>query len=119
MRIANGILCVLMLLFVAVQYNDPDGPWWMLIYGVAAFWAGLAAFRPAALTARAAMPLWAASLALAVIGVLYYWPPVAEWWRESVWWEVEEAREGMGLMIVTIVLLVAGSGLLRMRRIAA
>jgi hypothetical protein len=35
-----------MLLFVAVQYNDPDGPLWMVLYGVPAIWAGLAWMRP-------------------------------------------------------------------------
>lgn len=119
MRIANGILCVLMLLFAAVQYNDPDGLWWAFIYAVPAAWAGVAAFRPVLLSRPAAKPLWLVSLLVAVAGTVWYWPPVGEWWRESVWWNVEEAREGMGMMIVVIVLLVAGSSLLRHRRTPA
>ncbi len=111
MRIVNGILFVVMLLFVAVQYNDPDGPWWMLIYGVPAVWTGLAAFRPDLLSRPAARPLWTASFVLGLVGVVYYWPPVGEWWRESVWWNVEEAREGMGVMIVLAVLLVVGASM--------
>lgn len=116
MRIANGILFLLMLLFAGVQYNDPDGPRWMAIYGVPAAWAGVAAFRPALLARPAARALWFATVALAVVGTVYYWPPVADWWRESVWWNVEEAREGMGMMIVDLVLLVVGAAFLRQRR---
>jgi hypothetical protein len=46
-----------MLLFVAVQYNDPDGPLWMVIYGVPAIWAGLAWMRPQLLLRPAPLPL--------------------------------------------------------------
>lgn len=119
MRVANGILCVLMLLFVGVQYNDPDGLWWGIIYAIPAAWAGVAAFRPGLLARPAAKPLWLVTFAAAVAGTVFYWPPVGEWWRESVWWNVEEAREGMGMMIVVFVLLVVGSALVRRRRFAA
>ena len=47
MRYVNGFFCVLLVLFAIVQYNDPDAILWILIYGVPAVWAGLAAFRPA------------------------------------------------------------------------
>ena len=47
MRILNGVLCLLMLAFVAVQYNDPDAAVWMVIYALPAAWAALAAWQPA------------------------------------------------------------------------
>ena len=37
MRILSGILAVFLVVFVVVQWNDPDGPIWMVIYGIAAF----------------------------------------------------------------------------------
>ena len=46
MRHLNAFLCVLLTLFTIVQYNDPDAPLWILIYGLPAIWAGLAAYRP-------------------------------------------------------------------------
>ena len=46
MRYVFSVLALLMLLAVAVQYNDPDGPLWMVYYGVPAVWCALAAFRP-------------------------------------------------------------------------
>ena len=46
MRYLNAFLCVLLTLFTIVQYNDPDAPLWILIYGLPAIWAGLAAYRP-------------------------------------------------------------------------
>ena len=44
--------------------------------------------------------------AAAVAGTVYYWPRVPGWWRKDVWWNEETAREGMGMMIVTVTLLV-------------
>jgi hypothetical protein len=43
----------------------------------------------------------------AVAGCYYYWPQAPEFWRREVWWETETAREGMGVMIATVVLAVA------------
>jgi hypothetical protein len=106
MRYLNGFFCVIMILFVAVQYNDPDYAFWMVIYGISAVWAGVAALRPAVL----ARDLYTAGLILttaaAVAGTVYYWPTVPGWWRKDVWWNEETAREGMGMMIVTVTLLV-------------
>lgn len=96
-----------MVLFTAVQYNDPDALFWGLIYGATALWCGLAAFRPATFS----KPLWdrllTASLILAVIGVAWYWPKTPGWWRQDVWWTTETAREGMGIMIVAFALMIA------------
>jgi hypothetical protein len=105
MRYVFAALAVFMLLFVAVQYNDPDGPLWMLFYGIPAVWAGLAAFRPHLLAGRAARPVLLLSVVVAIALTIAYWPPVDHWWLRSVWWESEEAREGMGLMIASVVLL--------------
>ena len=104
MKIVCGVLCALMVLFVAVQYNDPDGPLWMLIYGVGAVWAGLAAARLPLVQSRPAFGLLIATLAAAIAGMVYYWPKTAGWWRVDIWWDVETAREGMGMMILAVVL---------------
>ena len=53
MRILNGILAAFLIVFVVVQMNDPDGPLWMVIYGIGAVWCAIAAFRPAVYTAPA------------------------------------------------------------------
>ena len=106
MRYLNGFFCVVMLLFGAVQYNDPDFAFWVVVYLVAALWAGLAAYRPHLLRGALASLGLAACLLLAFAGTAYYWPTDAGWWRQEVWWESETAREGMGLMIVTLVMLI-------------
>jgi len=36
--------------------------------------------------------------------MIYYWPKSEKWWTQEIWWEVETAREGMGLMITVLVL---------------
>jgi len=104
-RILNTILFLLMLLFVMVQFNDPDGWAWMLIYAIPAVWTAIAAFRPAALSKSTIRGLLVCSVLGAIIGLLYFWPTSEGWWRQEVWWETETAREGMGMMIVFVVLL--------------
>lgn len=107
MRIVAVVFCLLMVLFTAVQYNDPDALYWVLIYGSAALWCGLAAFRPATFSS----PLWRglllATLVLTVAAVVWHWPKTPGFWQQEVWWVTETAREGMGLMIALIAMVVA------------
>jgi hypothetical protein len=116
MRFVFAILSVMMALALLVQYNDADGPIWIVIYGVAAIWAGVAAWRPHLLASRTGRPLLLISLATALILTVMLWPPVPGWWRADVWSMemaantpagrvAEMSREGMGLMIVTLVLI--------------
>lgn len=119
MRYVFGVLAVLMLLAVAVQYNDPDGPLWMVYYGVPAIWCGLAAFRPALFEKGSVRALLAVSVIAAIGLTLWYWPTAAGFWHERVWRMgmedtqaaaiAEQSREGMGLMIVTAVLLIVAA----------
>ena len=106
MRYLYIALCLLMLLFAAVQYNDPDGPLWMAIYMVPAIWAAIAAFRRHLLPLILPTVLLLLSIAAAIGGTLYYWPDSPQWWSMRVWMEAETAREGMGMMVISVVLLV-------------
>jgi len=106
MRYLNLLLGVLMLLFAAVQYNDPDAPLWIAIYMVPAAWAFAAALRlPQVRSSTGTRLLWA-SVAAGVATVVYYWPTTPGFWHKDVWWVEETAREGMGVMIGLVVLLV-------------
>ena len=116
MRYVLGVVASLMLLFAVVQYNDPDGPLWMVYYGVPAVWAGLAAFRPQIFAGQAARALLIASLVAAAGLTIFYWPPAEHWWDIDVWWESEESREGMGMMIVTAALAITAAGVFSGRR---
>ena len=113
MRYLNGFICALLTLFAMLQYNDPDAFLWIVIYGVPAVWAGLAAWRPGGLAhSPAALCALGLCLILALAGTIYMWP--ADF---SVWWDVEEVREDVGLMIVTAALLVVALTLWRSRRV--
>ncbi len=127
MRYVFGIVALVMLGFAAVQYNDPDGPLWMLYYGIPGIWAGIAAFRPRLLAGGFWQALLGVSAAAFVALTLVYWPPVAGWWHEDTWRMngavqgdaiAEQAREGMGLMMATavVVAVFAASLLSRTRR---
>ncbi len=116
MRIANGILAALLLLFAAVQLNDPDGLFWIVVYGIGAIWCGIAAWRAALYAIPIVYGLYALTCAAALVGLFYFWPSTSEWWMQDVWWETETAREGMGIMILVIALIVAGFIVRRARR---
>ena len=106
MKYLNLILCLMLLLFIAVQFNDPDGLLWMVIYGIPAIWCATTALRPGWLSAPFAPVLLGLSTLAAITITVYYWPNMSEWWTKDVWWEEETAREGMGAMIVLAVMLV-------------
>lgn len=115
MRIVNGALCVLLILFTAVQYNDPDYLLWGAIYGAGAVITGLAAFRPALFTSPRGAAAFAVCLAASLGGLYYFWPKTPGWWMRDVWWETETAREGMGMMILVVALLITGATVWRAR----
>ena len=107
MRYLNLLLALAMVGFAAVQYNDPDGFLWGVYYIVPAAWAVLAALRIGFLRSPLGKGLLVASLAVWLGLVIFYWPQVPNFWREEVFMAEETAREGMGLMIAWLVLLVA------------
>lgn len=112
MRVLCGILCVMLIGFTAVQYNDPDALFWASAYGAGAIWCGLAALRPALLRRGPARWLVAASVVLAGVGVVVFWPDADRWWSIDVWWPKvsgETSREGMGMMILAVCVLIAAS----------
>jgi peptidoglycan/LPS O-acetylase OafA/YrhL len=112
MRYVNGFFFVLLLLFAAVQYNDPDAILWILIYGIPAVWAGLAAFRPARFAhSQPLLAIFGVTLLALAAGAVYDWPQsIADWWDNEV------VREGLGLIIAVAALLVVAYTLWRTRR---
>jgi hypothetical protein len=104
MRSVNGFFCVLLTAFALVQYNDPDAAVWFLIYAIPAAWAGAVAFRPDLPIPRPpTIGAYALCLAAAVVGSWYLWPSLPERWIE-----VEEEREGLGVIIATLALALVG-----------
>ena len=101
------LLGLAMLGFTAVQYNDPDGLLWAVYYIVPAAWAFLAAFRlDVARSSLGRRLLWV-TVAVWLGLVIFYWPQMPGFWRREVFMVEETAREGMGLMIAWLALLIA------------
>lgn len=116
MRLLCGVLAVLMLLFAAAQYNDPDALFWAGTYGTGAVWCGFAAISPGTLGWGPARAALAVTVALAAWGVLAFWPDVDRWWSIDVWWPEmtgESSREGMGMMALLAAVLAAAAVALR------
>ena len=112
MRYLNGSLCVLLALFTIVQYNDPDAILWIVIYGLPAIWAGFTAYRPNAFEHNHLLVgVFGLNLLAIAVGAIYMWPQ-----EVSTWWDNEEVREGLGLIITTIALLIVAFTLWRRRR---
>jgi hypothetical protein len=110
MRYLNILLGLAMLGFAAVQYNDPDVLLWVVYYAVPAAWAFLAAFRLDLVRSPGGMRWLWVSVVLWLGLVIFYWPTMPGFWRREVFMaevEGEGAREGMGLMIAWLVLLIA------------
>jgi len=107
MRYLNILLFLMMLPFLYVQFNDPDGPMWILIYAVPTVWSGLAAFRLNNVLSSDYIASLSISVAIILVLTGYYWPTTPNYWQEDVWWVTETAREGLGMMIASFVLLVA------------
>jgi len=104
-RNVHIVLSLLMLSFMAVQWNDPDGILWMIIYAVPMLWTAIAAFAPERLMRPSTRRLLAGFFLGALVATIYFWPKTPHWWTGDVWKTVETAREGMGMMIVAMVLL--------------
>jgi len=110
MRYLFIVLCLLMVLFACVQYNDPDGLIWAIIYLIPASFTAIAGWRPHLLGGGVGQLLLWIAIAAAIAGTAYYWPTTDEFWRVDVWWKTETAREGMGVMISFLVLLTTYAG---------
>ena len=94
-----AFLGLVLLAFAGLQYNDPDGIYWAIVYLVPAIALGLAAFVPhrfATLLGR--ILLFAAVLVLA-FGVYVYWPSNLTSLSTDAWWENEPVKEGFGVAI--------------------
>lgn len=109
MRYINIVLALLMALFAFYQLNDPDAALWFIIYIVPAILAAIAALRLKLLATSGGTKALAVLTALYLGGVVYYWPTTPGFWRREVYREVvagETSREGMGMMIVAVVMII-------------
>jgi len=103
LNLVRTSLGLLMLLFIGVQYNDPDGPLWALVYALPALLMGVCVLRARWLEALAGRWLVTAVVVALALAAWLAWPQTPGFWRQEVWWEEEAAREGMGLMIAATV----------------
>jgi hypothetical protein len=116
MKYLNLLFFILMTLMAVVQYNDPDGLMWALIYGIPTAWAGLTAFRLDRILNNDSAAALSISIAVTLVLTGYYWPATPDFWLKAVWWETESAREGMGMMISSFVILFATLTIMLARR---
>ena len=107
MRYLNLLLSIIMFLFVFVQFNDPDFYYWASIYSIPAFSSGLIFFNPKIISKPGSKLLFI-TLFIAIIFLTgFYWPKDDYWWQVDIWWNTETVREGMGMMISSIVMIVS------------
>lgn len=102
-RIVSGGLALLFFTFAAVQYNDPDGLMWMVVYGYVAVMATLAAFG------RYNKKLLMAAIFFFSLYFIYLTPSIVEWLgsddslvggtMSDDKMYIERSREAFGLLI--------------------
>jgi len=118
MRIVAAVFTLLFAFAAYVNFNDPDAPRWVALYGAAAVvsaWraltpAGPAWWAPAAVALVAAA--WAISYAPRVLGKVGWGEMTSAWEMKNT--RIEEGREFYGLVIVAAAMLLLA--LVRARR---
>ncbi len=107
----------LMLSFIGVQWNDPDGVLWAAIYGLPASLMLIVLTRPTLLAITAGRIVLGCIVTALLFATISAWPEQDQFWTREVWWEEETAREGMGLMVALLVSAVAiPASIIRPRR---
>lgn len=97
MRAVHAVLCVLLLFFAALQYNDPDWLYWGLVYLLSAIWPFLAAVAPRHMQSSPLAHVCAAISLLFLIGFLSLAHQLGPGWIHN-----EEARESLGYLICAL-----------------
>jgi len=98
MRAVHAVLCAILLLFAALQYNDPDWHYWGLVYLLAAGWSSMAAFAPQRLQSWRPAQIGAAlSIPLFLVGFASLAHELGPDWIHN-----EEARESLGYLICAV-----------------
>ena len=106
----------MLIAFAAVQYNDDDALFWAASYAAGAAWTALAALSPTMLRKTPLRAALGASVALAAVGVVAFWPNAERWWSIDVWWPElsgESSREGMGMMILALSIILSAAVAMR------
>lgn len=95
------VLGLLFILFALFQYNDPDPAQWMAVYFVAA------ALSFGVATRRTYRPLFLLLALAAFIGAYFFWPDSYHGVAldDNFKYEVEHARESLGLVILGLTML--------------
>jgi Transmembrane family 220, helix len=108
MKITNIILGIFFLLFAAVQYNDPDSWYWILVYGFVSGVSFAAAqgryHKGLLLVALAAVLVWMAFLLPGFIDWVKSGMPTIVGEMKATNPHIEVVREFLGLLIVMLTL---------------
>jgi hypothetical protein len=98
MRYVHAALLAILVLFAALQVNDPDWYYWGPVYLLAAGWSALALWQPGAFArsqvARIGAPV---SAVLFLAGFAWLAPNLGPGWIHN-----EEARESLGYLICAV-----------------
>jgi len=106
LRVISVVMLILLLLCIVVQYNDPDGLMWMLIYGYGAFVTALAVAKRYTGFAIVGFIGYLAGFFVWIPGVVVDNPTHLLTDLQMGQRGVEEAREAFGLFLCAIWMLV-------------
>jgi hypothetical protein len=95
MRFVHAALMTILVLFAAVQFNDPDWYYWGPVYLLAAAWSWLAMRQPERFVS---WPLARVGAPISIVLFLVGFASLASYIGPG-WIHVEEARESLGYLI--------------------
>ena len=95
MRFVHATLLTILILFAAVQFNDPDWYYWGAVYLLAAAWSCLALWRPERFVS---WPVARFGAPISIVLFLAGFASLASYIGPG-WIHVEEARESLGYLI--------------------
>ncbi len=109
MKITNGVLAILFIIFALLQLNDPD-PWlWVAIYGAVGILCGATALG------RYPPKIILGGILLTIFGIGWYIPHLMDWLENGMnsittsmkadTPYVELVRESLGLVLVLVTLI--------------
>lgn len=108
MKIIKGILTVILIVFAILQWNDPDGLIWIIVYGYVALMSGQSWFG------KPSSRFILAGIIGLVFGMIFYIPDVVRWigsGMPSITGQmkaetpfIELIREFLGLLIALLVM---------------
>lgn len=102
LRILSFGIAALLIALAVWQRESTDSLFWGLVFGTGALWCTATALLPRLVREVEGQILVLICLGAALIGTWQYWPTAERWWDPDVWRVDENARQGLGMIVTAL-----------------